>query len=288
MLSIFRLLLLTTLPLYSFCQEKIDPFQVYGPYGSKVYDNFNQALLTAENCYRLKSHNQDLARSIKKLKKLNKLFVIELQNNNIDSIPDEISAFRNLMYFKSSGNPLKKLPESFGSSPTIKSLILHHIKMDSLPNSFSNLGSLMELEIQVNYSDTFDVREELSGLHNLKTLMIYKSNLKSFPKGLNENYKLKKILIVNSGLTKLDSSFAYMKNIQTLILDKNNFEEIPKEIFKLKTLKELSLRDNKLTSLPEEISKIKGLELLDLTGNKIPVSDVDILKVLLPYCKIIY
>ena len=78
-----------------------------------------------------------------------------------------------------------------------------------------------------------------------------------------------------------------MKNIQTLILDKNNFEEIPKEIFKLKTLKELSLRENQLTSLPEEISKIKGLELLDLTGNKIPISDVDILKALLPYCKII-
>ena len=101
--------------------------------------------------------------------------------------------------------------------------------MDSLPSSFNQLGSLMELEIQINNSDTFDVKNRLSGLFNLKTLMIYKSNLKSFPIGLNENYKLKKILIVNSGLTQLDSSFAYMKNIQTLILDKNNFEEIPKE-----------------------------------------------------------
>ncbi len=287
MLSIFRLLLFTTLPLYSFCQDKIDPFQVYGPYGSKVYDNFNQALLTTENCYRLKSLNQDLSRNIRKIKKLNKLFVIELQNNNIDSIPEEISAFRNLMYLKSSGNPLKKLPESFGSSPTIKSLILHHIKMDSLPNSFSNLGSLMELEIQINNSDTFNVREELSGLHNLKTLMIYKTNLKSFPVGLNKNYKLKKILIVNSGLYQIDSSFAHMKNVETLILDKNNFKEVPKEIFRLTTLKELSLRENQLTSLPEEICKLKKLELLDLTGNKIPTSDIDILKVLLPYCKII-
>jgi len=287
MLTFFRLFLFTTFPLYTLSQEKLDPFQIYGPYGAKVYESYSQALLTADNCYRLKLHNQDLNKNLKKLKKLNKLFVVELKNNNIDSIPDEISTFRNLMYFKSSGNPLKKLPESFGSTPTIKSLILHHIAMDSLPNSFNQLGSLMELEIQINNSDTFDVKNKLSGLFNLKTLMIYKSNLKSFPIGLNENYKLRKILIVNSGLTQLDSSFAHMKNIQTLILDKNNFKEIPGEIFKLKTLKELSLRENQLTSLPEEISKIKGLELLDLTGNKIPISDVDILKALLPYCKII-
>ena len=287
MLSFFRLLLLASLPLCSFCQDKLDPFQVYGPYGAKVYDNYTQALLTPENCYRLKSHNQDLSKSFRKLKKLHKLFVVELKNNNIDSIPEAISTFRNLMYLKSSGNALKKLPESFGSAPTIKSLILHHIKMDSLPNSFNELGSLMELEIQINHSDTFDVKNELSGLYNLKSLMIYKSNLKSFPIGLNKNPKLKKILIVNSGLSQIDSSFAYMQNIHTLILNKNNFKEFPKELFKLKTLKELSLRENQLTSLPENIAKIKGLELLDLTGNNIPASDIDILKVLLPYCKII-
>ena len=110
MLSFFRLLLLASLPLCSFCQDKLDPFQVYGPYGAKVYDNYTQALLTPENCYRLKSHNQDLSKSFRKLKKLHKLFVVELKNNNIDSIPEAISTFRNLMYLKSSGNALKKLP----------------------------------------------------------------------------------------------------------------------------------------------------------------------------------
>ena len=179
MLTFFRLFLFITLPLYTFSQEKLDPFQIYGPYGAKIYDNYSQALLTSENCYRLKLHNQDLNKNLKKLKKLNKLFVVELKNNNIDTIPEELSTFRNLMYFKSSGNPLKKLPESFGTTPTLKSLILHHVAMDSLPSSFNQLGSLMELEIQINNSDTFDVKNRLSGLFNLKTLMIYKSNLKS-------------------------------------------------------------------------------------------------------------
>jgi Leucine-rich repeat (LRR) protein len=191
------------------------------------------------------------------------------------------------MYLKSSGNSLKKLPDSFGHTPTIKSLILHHIELESLPDNFNLLESLMELEIQINTAESFDLKKTLSGLYNLKSLMIYKNNLKSFPCGLNKNTKLKKVLIVNSGLTQIDSSFASMENIQTLILDKNKFEKFPSEIFELKTLKELSLRENLLTSLPEDIIRIKGLKILDLTGNKIPKSHIEIAKILLPNCKII-
>jgi Leucine-rich repeat (LRR) protein len=116
--------------------------------------------------------------------------------------------------------------------------------------------------------------------------MIYKNNLKSFPCGLNKNTKLKKVLIVNSGLAQIDSSFARMENIQTLILDKNKFEKFPKEIFELKTLKELSLRENLLKSLPEDIIRITGLEILDLTGNEIPKSQIEIVRILLPKCRI--
>ena len=285
---IFRVLIFIITPLCSFSQSSLDPFQIYGPYGSTIYNNYSQALLNGTNCYRLKSYDQDLSKNLKKIKKIKKLYVIDLKNNNIDSFPEVISSFRNLMYLKSTGNPLKKLPESIGLTPTIKSIILHHIKMDSLPNSFNNLGSLMELEIQVNNADTFDLKDKLSGLYNLKSLIIYKNNLKAFPIGLDKNKKLKKVLIVNSGITQIDSSFASMQFIQILNLDKNNLEEFPKEVLELKTLKELSLRDNKLTCLPEALDNLKGLEVLDISGNKIPLVEIDVLKILLPRCKIIF
>ena len=88
-------------------------------------------------------------------------------------------------------------------------------------------------------------------------------------------------------MSQIDSSFALMKNTESLILDENNFKEFPKEIINLKTLKELSLRNNKLTSLPEDISFIRGLEILYLSGNNIPPNEIDVLRVLLPHCKII-
>jgi Leucine-rich repeat (LRR) protein len=266
----------------------MDPFMVYGPYGSPIFDSFSKGLSDASNCYRLKSYNEDLSKNLKKLKKLNKLYVIDLKNNKVDSIPEDISTFQNLMYLKSVENKLKKLPETIGLCKTIKSLILHHVNIDSLPKGFKNLGSLTELEIQINHAENFDTQKELSGLYNLKSLMIYKTNLTAFPIGLDKNMKLKKILFVNCGLNQIDSSFALMNNVQSLILDKNNFKEFPKEIMRLKTLKELSLRNNKLTSLPEGISFIKGLEILDVTGNYIPPSEIHILRILLPHCKIIH
>ena len=280
--------LFIAIPLLSFGQNKINPFQIYGPYGSETFLNFNQALLNAQNCYKLKSEGEDLSKSAKRIKKLNKLYVIDLKENNIDSLPESISNFRNLMYLKSSGNPLRKLPESIGNTPTIKTIILHHTVLDSLPYSFNDLGSLAELEIQVNNSDTFFTKEALKGLYNLKSIMLYKINLKEFPKGLQTNRKLKKIMMIDCHLTKLDSLFGQSKSVQTLILDKNQFTVFPREVFQLATLKELSLRDNKLTSLPEKVSKIRGLEILDLTGNKIPLVEIDVLRSLLPGCKIIY
>ena len=195
--------------------------KIYGPYGSETFSNFNQALLNAQNCYKLKSEGEDLSKSAKRIKKLNKLYVIDLKENNIDSLPESISNFRNLMYLKSSGNPLRKLPESIGNTPTIKTIILHHTVLDSLPYSFNNLGSLAELEIQVNNSDTFFTKEALKGLYNLKSIMLYKINLKEFPKGLQTNRKLKKIMMIDCHLTKLDSLFGQSKSVQTLILDKN-------------------------------------------------------------------
>lgn len=283
----FRFFLLLVSPIILISQSKMDPFMIYGPYGSPIFDSFSKGLLDASNCYRLKSHNEDLSKNLKKIKKLNKLYVIDLNSNKVDSIPEDISTFQNLMYLKSVNNGLKKLPETMGACKTIKSLVLHHINIDSLPKGFKNLGSLTELEIQINHAESFDIKNELSGLYNLKSLMLYKTNLKRFPIGLDKNVKLKEIIMVDCGLKQIDSSFSLMNSIQILILNKNNFKEFPKEILELKTLKELSLRNNKLMSLPEELSNIRSLEILDISGNNIPLSEIHILRVLLPKCKII-
>ena len=54
-----KLLIFIILPFSLLSQEKLDPFQIYCPYGTNVYENYTQALLNAESCYWLKIYNQD-------------------------------------------------------------------------------------------------------------------------------------------------------------------------------------------------------------------------------------
>jgi hypothetical protein len=67
-----KLLIFLALPIGLYSQEKLDPFQIYGPYGATVHENYTQALLNSESCYRLKIYNQDLSKTVKKLKKTQK------------------------------------------------------------------------------------------------------------------------------------------------------------------------------------------------------------------------
>lgn len=268
--------------------DKIDPFQLYGPYGSEIFTNYSQAQLKANQVFRLKVIDEDLSKSLKRLKRLSKVYAVEFKNNNIDSFPDEISTFKNLMYLKTSGNPIKKLPETIGSTPTLKSLILHHVNLDSLPSGFNNLSSLTELEIQINSADTFKIGNALSGIYNLKSVVLYKCQLDTFPLGLDKNTKLRKILAVDCNLSHLTPSIGDNESLQTLVLDKNKFSEFPEELTKNKSIRELSLRENQIMHLPENVARMRSLEILDLTGNNIPAREIDVIKALLPGCKIIH
>jgi Leucine-rich repeat (LRR) protein len=267
---------------------KIDPFQLYGPYGAETFTNYTQAQLKPNQVYRLKLIDQDLSKSLKRLKRLSKLYVVEFKNNTIDSFPDEITTFKNLMYLKSSANPIKKLPEDIGNTPTLKSLILHHVSLDSLPQSFNKINSLTELEIQINSADTLKIGNSLSGIFNLKSVILYKCQLDTFPLGLDKNTKLKKVLAVDCNLKHLTPSIGKNESIQILILDKNRFTTFPEELITNKSIKELSLRDNKITHIPEKVARMRSLEILDLTGNSIPDRELEVLKILLPGCKIIH
>ncbi len=273
-----------------FCkaQQTFDAFQLYGPYGSTIYPTYYGALKNHKEAYKVKSYGEDLNKGFSKLKKLNKLYVFEIKNNNIDSFPEIIGSFKNLMYLSSSKNPLKKLPESFGKLQSLKILKLHYTSIDSLPNNFSALNQLQTLEIQSNNADTFFTKNALKGLYNLKSLTIFKTNLKEFPLGMEKNKKLKNVVIVDCQLENIDPKFSDNKIVSTLILDNNKIKEFPLEFIKLKTLKELSLRNNNIKKLPEKVSYLSGLEVLDLRGNPISKYEINIIKVLLPKCRIIH
>tara|TARA_B110000211_G_C14083143_1_gene555501 strand:+ start:2018 stop:2884 length:867 start_codon:yes stop_codon:yes gene_type:complete len=288
MLKFSSILIIFLSSLFCTAQQKFDAFQLYGPYGSTIYPTYYGALKNHKEAFKIKSHGEDLNKGFNKLKKLNQLYVFELQNNSVDSFPEIIGSFKNLMYLSSSQNPLKKLPESFGNLKSLKILKLHYTSIDSFPNNFSRLNQLQTLEIQSNDADTLFTKEALKGLYSLKSLTIFKCNLKEFPKGMENNNKLSNIVMVDCNIEKVDSGFCSNTKISTLILDKNNIKEFPMELIRAKTLRELSLRNNQISKLPEEVANLRGLEVLDLRGNPISKYEINIIQILLPQCKVIH
>ena len=97
--------------IHSYCiAQQGTPFEKYGPFQTKNYTSFSDALKNEQEAFKLKSENEDLSKDIRKLKNLGALQVLILTENNLDSLPQEVSTLSNLMYFESSKNSLKKIP----------------------------------------------------------------------------------------------------------------------------------------------------------------------------------
>ena len=84
MFKFFFISLISLSSLFCKAQQTFDAFQLYGPYGSTIYPTYYGALKNHDEAYKIKSYGEDLNKGFSKLKKLNKLYVLEIKNNNID------------------------------------------------------------------------------------------------------------------------------------------------------------------------------------------------------------
>ena len=72
------------------------------------------------------------------------------------------------------------------------------------------------------------------------------------------------------------------------ILSGTNLTELSTEIVRLKSLRTLALDGNKLKALPLEIGELNSLKYLSLLRNKFSKQEKEIIKNLLPNCKIYF
>jgi Leucine-rich repeat (LRR) protein len=215
-----------------------------------------------------------------------KLEVLQLQNNQLSSLPQ------------------KCFGERAGGALPLRVLLLHNNGLDAVPTSVENLAGLTKLTLHANQLKLTQLADDWPDMRRMKALQmvsLHTNNISGLPDALTnpnanglELFRKLPVLALNGNLltelpdsldeldmcTELDvernrlrrvpSSFVEMTAIVRANLSSNLITELPEEIAMLhRTLKELHLQDNQLKQLPASICQLSGLEVLDVARNAI-------------------
>ena len=166
----------------------------------KEFTTLNDALKSPEKVFRLNLSNQDISISSEQWLRFINLEYLNLMNDHLKEIPIAITKIKSLKTIDLSGNDFTNLPEEFSNLINLEEIYLNNEKNMNLPRTLSILAKLP---------------------------------------------MLKSLHLENDNLSKLPSEILSFKNLENLYLNQNNFKKIP-EIQSLDHLKYLDLKDNNI------------------------------------------
>ncbi|XP_056605909.1 leucine-rich repeat-containing protein 40 [Triplophysa dalaica] len=224
------------------------------------------------------------------IKLLPALLVLDIHDNQLNSLPESIGELEHLQKLVVSHNKLTELPAGLWRLTNLHCLHMQQNQMERLPPDLGQLVHLEDLDLSNNLLT--DIPESLSNLTNLMKLNLSCNKIKSLPPSISEMKSLKMLDCSRNQLESIPPVLAQMQSLEQLYLRNNKLRFLP-ELPCCKALKELhcgnnqievleadhlkhlnglsflELRENKVKSLPEEITLLQGLERLDLTNNDI-------------------
>ncbi|WP_251958782.1 leucine-rich repeat domain-containing protein [Nostoc commune] len=192
---------------------------------------------------------------------------LDLSNNQLSSLPPEISQLSSLTELYLNDNQLSSLPPEISQLFSLTTLYLHNNQLSSLPPEISQLSSLTTLYLHNNQLSSLP--PEISQLSSLTTLYLHNNQLSSLPPEISQLSSLTTLYLSNNQLSSLPPEISQLSNLTELSLSNNQLSSLPPEISQLSSLTELFLSNNQLSSLPPEISQLSSLTRLYLHNNQL-------------------
>jgi adenylate cyclase len=215
------------------------------------------------------------------------LRTLNVSSNFLESFPEFLCDLPGLVDLDMSFNAVDKLPNAIGRLTNLERFVITNNRLSgSLPDTFSQLCDLKEVDVRYNALSSIDVIaalpmvEQISADHN--SVSVFEG---SFDKirilRLNSNpvtrFEIKNpvptlttLVLSNAKLAHIaDGSFERMPNLVKLVLDKNHFVSLPRHIGKLRNLEHFSIARNALSSLPPEIGCLTELRIFDVSQNNL-------------------
>ncbi|KAJ9601653.1 hypothetical protein L9F63_000186 [Diploptera punctata] len=210
----------------------------------------------AENC--IKELDVDL------LEGLSHLRVLTLRDNEISSIPDEITTLHLLVRLDLSNNNLTSLPDTLGFLPHLQSLQLEGNAFRNLRRDIIQCGTSRILKF---------LRERYKGEGNVnigyENTTVSKADVKFPDRFMMRNVRA--LGLAMQDLTEIpDSVFqeALEAEVTTVDLSKNKLKQVPDGLkILINRITDLNLSCNAFTSLPLEVGLCQNLQYLDLQKN---------------------
>lgn len=199
-----------------------------------------KAVLNWEKSLDLSSLELETLPTVVLSKSLCHVTVLNLDYNDLQCLPPDISRLSALRVLSATGNKLRELPESIGKLENLQALHLNENCLQELPMCLSNLWHLEILDAVGNEIDSWNM-------------------------GLAEC--LLELRLDENKLTSLPVSLSCMKNLKVLELGENNIVSLPEDIGKLTRLEILNLSSNKLTELPSSVGDLPNLKIFDVSDN---------------------
>lgn len=172
------------------------------------------------------------------------LLELDLEYNQLESLPTSIGNLRRLVVLKVSNNRLTDFPASIGKlSTALREVHLAHNRFQQPPSGFSSLLSLEKLDLSYNRLESLDAMD-FANLQQLKSLRANVNQLTILPESIGKTQLLE------------------------LWIAGNKIIDFPPAILELKpTLTCLRMQSNKLYRLPVEFGELSRLEDVQSDGN---------------------
>lgn len=172
------------------------------------------------------------------------LLELDLEYNQLESLPTSIGNLKKLVVLKASNNHLAMISESIASlSSALKEVHLTHNRFLQPPSGLASLLSLEKLDLSYNRLESLDAMD-FTNLQQLRSLRVNVNQLTTLPESLGETL------------------------LQELWMAGNKFVDFPPAILQLKpTLTCLRLQSNKLYKLPMEFGELFRLDDVQSDGN---------------------
>jgi len=212
---------------------------------------------------------------------------LNISSNFLDSFPKFLCDLEGLVDIDMSFNGIASIPNEIGQLKSLERFVITNNRLaGSLPDTFSQLINLKEVDIRYNALTSIDVIatlpkvEQISADHNsvsvceseftkIRVLRLNSNPVTKF-EILNLVPTLTTLILSNAKLAHIpDAAFDKMPNLVKLVLDVNHFVSLPSHIGKLRKLEHFSIARNALSSLPAELGCLTELRFLDLRANNL-------------------